>query len=289
MKKTLVALLFVSVSALVSVPARAQPLEPFGKIELSGGAEREAHNPSGGRFTAEALGVWPFMGSFGVQGALHYVGGQGSRIGFNVAPVLAFDGGKAGFFVSYQHRGLRDTDFVHLIPAVAFYLPQVNLNAWYSHPVNGRQTGGDRVEYGVNRLQATASFFAPSDWWGPYLRRDNVELMGGMQVNTFAGAGHHKLGGTGVGPVLGISFLPMPGVAVNLIRGSVDHQGRYRVATGLEFFFDSKGGTSLKEMRRKYLEPNFDGPQGGGKKRPSSNRCKLRGAPNQPQICGGNV
>ena len=255
---------------LSSIQVHAQPLEPFGKIELSGGAEREAHNPSGGRFTMEALGVWPFMGSFGVQGALHYVGGQGSRIGFNVAPVLAFDGGKAGFFVSYQHRGLRDTDFVHLIPAVAFYLPQVNLNAWYSHPVTGAQRGGDRVEYGVNRLQATASFFAPSDWWGPYLRRDNVELMGGIQVNTFAGAGHDKLGGTGVGPVLGVSFLPMPGVAVNLIRASVDHQGRYRVATGLEFFFDPKGGTSLKEMRRKYLEPNFDGPQGGGKKRPGS-------------------
>jgi len=36
------------------------------------------------------------------------------------------------------------------------------------------------------------------------------------------------------------------------------------VSTGLEFFFDPKGNTSLKEMRRKYLEPNQDGPQGGG-------------------------
>jgi hypothetical protein len=45
------------------------------------------------------------------------------------------------------------------------------------------------------------------------------------------------------------------------------------VATGLEFFFDRKGGsTSLKEMRRKYLEPNFDGPQGAGKKRVHSGR-----------------
>jgi hypothetical protein len=253
-------------------PLHAQPLEPFGKIELSGGGEKESHTPAGGRFTAEALGVWPFTANLGVQGALHYVGGLGSRVGFNLAPVFAFDGGKVGFFVSYQHRGLRDTDFVYLMPAVAFYLPQWNLNAWYSQPVTGAQHGGHRTEYGINKLQATGSYFAGSDWWGPYLRRDNVELIGGLQVNTFAGAGHSKLGGTGFGPILGVSFLPMPGVAVNLVRATFDHEGRYRVATGLEFFFEAKGGTSLKDMRRKYLEPNFDGPQGAGKKHPHSDR-----------------
>ena len=249
---------------LTAYPAYSQPLEPFGKIELMGGGEREAHESSGGRFTMEGQGVLPLTGNFGVQGALHYVGGLGSRVGFNVAPVFAFDGFKAGAFLSYQHRGLRGTDFVHLIPSVAFYLPQMNINAWYSHPVTGRQSGGHRSEYGINRLQTTASFFAPTDWWGPYLRRDNVELIGGLQVNTFAGAGHGKLGGTGVGPVLGLAMLPMPGVAVNLVRATFDHKGRYRVSTGLEFFFDPKGNTSLKEMRRKYLEPNQDGPQGGG-------------------------
>jgi len=277
MMKSLLALLAVcALALLIPVSAHAQPLEPFGKIELSGGGEKESHMPSGGRFTAEALGVWPFMANFGVQGALHYVGGQGSRVGFNVAPVFAFDGGKVGLFVAYQHRGLRDTNFVYLIPSVAFYLPQWNLNAWYSQPVTGPQGGGHRTEYGVNRLQATGSYFAASDWWGPYLRRDDVELIGGLQLNTFAGSGHSKLGGTGFGPVLGASFRPMPGVAVNLVRATFDHEGRYRVATGLEFFFDAKGGTSLKDMRRKYLEPNFDGPQSAGKKKPHSNECRLR-------------
>jgi len=261
----------IAISTVIFVPrGNVAELEPFGKIELSGGGEKEAHSSGGGRFTAEALGVLPLMGNFGVQGALHYVGGLGSRIGFNVGPVLGFDGGKVGAFVSYQHRGLRDTDFVHLIPAVAFYLPQANLNLWYSHPVTGAQRGGGRTEYGINKLQATASFFAGSDWWGPYLRRDNVELVAGLQVNSFAGAGHHKVGGTGFGPTLGASFLPMPGVAVNLVRATFDHQGRYRVSTGLEFFFDPKGGTSLKQERRMYLEPNFDGPQSAGKKHPSS-------------------
>src|SRR3954453_15532713 len=119
LRKSLWTVLFMSV-AFLALPVHAQLLEPFGKIELSGGVEKEARTHAGGRFTAEALGVLPLIGNFGVQGALHYVGGLGSRIGFNVGPVLGFDGGKLGAFISYQHRGLRDTDFVHLIPAVAF-------------------------------------------------------------------------------------------------------------------------------------------------------------------------
>ncbi len=274
MKQILLSILAIAL-ILSAKPAHSQPLESFGKIELWGGGEKEARTPAGGRFTAEALGVLPLIGNFGVQGAFNYVGGLGSRIGFNVGPVLAWDGGKAGAFVAYQHRGLGSTDFVHVIPSVAFYLPQANLNFWYSHPVSGAQkAGNNRVYYGINHLEATASFFAGSDWWQPYLRRDNVELVGGLQVNTFAGAGHGKLGGTGVGPVLGASFQPMPGVAVNLARATFDSQGRYRVATGVEFFFDRKGGTSLMQERRKYLEPNWKGSQGAGKKHLSScRRC----------------
>jgi hypothetical protein len=267
MKNVMLTTLIIGCFALIfsAFPAYSQPLEPFGKIELSGGVEKEAHTNPGGRFTFEGLGVLPFVGGFGGQAAMHVIGGLGARVGFNAAPVFAFPGGKVGFFVSYQHRGMRGTDFVHLIPSVAFYLPQFNINAWYSQPVSGAQREEDRVEYGINRLQASVSYFAGSDWWGPFLRRDNLELLLGIQVNTFAGAGHNKLGGgTGVGPVLGISMLYSPAVAVNVIRATFDDQGRYRVATGLEFFFDPKGSTTLKEMRRKYLEPNFDGPQSAG-------------------------
>ena len=123
-----------------------QPRCEYGVLlQLSGGGEKEAHTASGGRFTAEALGVLPLMPNFGLQGAVNYVGGLGSRIGFNVAPVLAWDGGKLGAFVAYQHRGLRSTDFVYLIPSVALYLPQATLNLWYSQPLNGAQRGGHRV------------------------------------------------------------------------------------------------------------------------------------------------
>ena len=275
MKNIMLTALIIGCFALIFsvLPAYSQPLEPFGKIELSGGAEREAHTSAGGRFTMEGLGVLPLFGGFGAQGALHYVGGLGSRVGFNVGPVFAFPMGKVGFLVSYQHRGMRDSDFVHLIPSVAFYLPQFNFNAWYAHPVSGAQREDGVVEYGINKLQATVSFFAPSDWWAPFLRRDNVELVAGIQANTFAGAGHNKMGGTGVGPVLGISMLYSPGIAVNLVRATVDDEGRYRVATGLEFFFDPKGSTTLKEMRRKYLEPNFDGPPSAGENTPP-HRCR---------------
>ena len=265
MKKTVLSLLVVvAVFGFAFVPkANVAALEPFGKIELTGGGEKEQHD-SGGRFSAEALGVLPLIGNFGAQGAIDYVGGLGSRIGFNAGPVIGWDGGKAGFFWNYQHRGLRDTDFLWLIPSIAFYLPQWNLNMWYSHPVSGASRGGHRTEYGVNRLQLTGKYYPAVDWWAPYLRRDNVELEGGIQANTFAGAGAHKMGGGGVGPVLGLAFLAMPGVAVDVVKATFDSEGRYRVYTGLEFFVD-RGGTSLKAMRQQYLEPGR-GDQAGGKK-----------------------
>jgi len=266
MKKTVLSLLVVvAVFGFAFVPkANVAALEPFGKIELLGGGEKEQHDGSGGRFWAEALGVLPLIGNFGAQGAINYVGGLGSRIGFQAGPVIGWDGGKAGFFWNYQHRGLRDTDFLWLIPSVAFYLPQWNLNMWYSHPVTGRQSGGGRSEYGINKLQMTGKYYPAVDWWAPYLRRDNVELTGGIQANTFAGAGAHKMGGFGIGPVLGLSFLPMPGVAVDLVQATFDSKGRYKVQTGLEFFFD-RGGTTLHAMRQKYLEPG-NGSQSGGRK-----------------------
>jgi len=274
MKNVMTTALVIGCFAFIfsAFPAYSQ-LDPFGKIELSGGWEKEAHSNAGGRFTFEGLGVLPFVNGFGGQAAMHVVGGRGARIGINAAPVFAFPFGKVGAFVAYQHRGLRSTDFVYIIPSAAFYLPQININAWYSHPVSGADRSSRVVEYGINKLQGTVSYFAESDWWGPFLRRDNVELLAGIQVNTFAGAGHRKMGGTGVGPVLGISMLYSPGVAVNLIRATFDDEGRYRVATGLEFFFDPKGSTTLKEMRRKYLEPNFDGPPSAGEKDSPRRAC----------------
>jgi len=65
--------------------------------------------------------------------------------------------------------------------------------------------------------------------------------------------------------------LPMQGVAVNVVRGTFDSRSRYRVMSGLEFFF-GRGTTTLKESRRKYLEPNNDLLLGTGVKNKEKHR-----------------
>ena len=260
-----VALLLVSVLRTVRGAERQPPqiliqteivsvsrpnLEQFWKIGVFGGVEREAGSSSGGRGTIQASGVLPLAGSFGLQGGVGSSWGAGWRFGLSAGPVLDFGGGKVGAFVNYQYRALRDNSFVYFRPALALYFNQANLDFWYSHPISGRQTGGGRVESGVNRLQWTISVYSPSDW-APFLRRDNVELTGGLQVNSFAGGGS---GGTGVGPVLGLKLMPVSGVGVNLFRATFDfNQSRYRVDSGVEFYFGRGTGT-LKEVSRKSLE-----------------------------------
>ena len=282
MTKLLTALAIGAMVVFSSAPAAkaAEALEMFGKVELSGGAEREPHVSAGARGTVEALGVLPLMPNFGLQGSMHYVGGLGSRAGVSVGPVFAWGSGKVGFFTAYQHRGLRDSDFVHVIPSFAWYLEQMNISLWYAHPVTGAQRGGDRVEYGVNKIQGTVSYYPGSDW-ASFLRKDNVELTFGVQANTFAGAGHGKLGNTGIGGVAGVSFLPVQGVSVNLVRGTYDSKSRYKVSSGIDFFW-GRGTTTLKDARRKYLEPNTDTPAAGGKVSPKSHVVVECGRPSGP-------
>ncbi|HEY2986777.1 MAG TPA: hypothetical protein VGL11_03565, partial [Candidatus Binatia bacterium] len=59
----LVALAFF---AMVGSAHAAAALEPFGKIELGGGAEKEQGQNAGGRGVIEALGVLPLVGNFGI-------------------------------------------------------------------------------------------------------------------------------------------------------------------------------------------------------------------------------
>src|SRR4051794_13038746 len=99
--------------------ANVAGIEPFGVLSGMVGAERETGEPTGNdigragaRGTVDFTGIIPLpIMNFGLQGSGQYVGGLGSRIGLGLGPVFAFDGGKSGIFVNYQHRGLRDTDF----------------------------------------------------------------------------------------------------------------------------------------------------------------------------------
>ena len=245
------AMVVLFIFALALTPPAHGALDQFGKIEVLGGVEKEPGTSGGGRGTVMGLGVLPLVGNFGLQGIVESRWGAGWRLGLGLGPVVDFGGGKAGFFVAYQYRAQGSNNLVFLNPSLALYFNQANMNFWYSHPVAGSNS--------YNRLQWTMSVFNASDW-ASFLRRDNVELTAGLQVNSFAGSGNF---GTGVGPVLGVSFMPMAGVGVKLISATFDfNQSRYRVDSGVEVYFGRGTGT-LKEVTRKYLQPNQTWPGGG--------------------------
>jgi len=261
--KRLTSIVFVIVAVVFLWTSRAElaGVEPVGKVTIEGGAEKEEGNRAGGRGTFSILGVMPLTQSFGLQGSASYVGGLGSRFGLSAGPLFSWDSGKAGLFLAYQHRTFNSNNFLHLRPSFSFYLPQANINVYYSHPLTDPQRDGDRVEVGINTLQATFNYF-PSYDLASFLTRNNMEWTLGVQANSFGGVGSGNLE-TGVGPVFGFAFMPTKGLEVNVLKGTIDHHGRYRVETGLSFYFDKVGAT-LKDLRRRYLEPNFGGPNSAG-------------------------
>ncbi|MBI2986235.1 MAG: hypothetical protein HYY45_05650 [Deltaproteobacteria bacterium] len=179
--------------------------------------------------------------------------------------------------MSYQHRTLRENNFVHIRPSLSLYFDQANLNLWYSQHINSPQRSRTSVEFGFNQIQSTLHYFAPVDV-ASFMRKDNLELVLGLQVNTFAGAGRRTLEGAGVGPVLGLAFLPTENVEVQLFRATVDNRSRYRVESGIQFYFN-KPKQTLKELRRNYLEPNPDAAGGGGGGSPQGRRVTPGEAP----------
>jgi hypothetical protein len=253
-----------------------------GKVTVEGGAEKEEGTQAGGRGTISILGVMPLAQSFGLQGNASYVGGLGSRFSLSAGPLFGWDSGKAGLFLAYQYRTFNSNNFLHIRPSVSFYLPQANINLYYSHPLTDPQRDRNRVEVGINTLQGTFNYF-PSYDLASFLTRNNMEWTLGVQVNSFGGVGSGNLE-TGVGPVFGFAFMPTKGLEVNLVKGTIDHHGRYRVQSGLSFYFDKVGAT-LKDLRRRYLEPNFGGPNSVGGKARVTSRVICPALESSLQIC----
>lgn len=255
--------------SILTMTSRAElaGVEGVGKASISVGAEKEAGAPAGARGTGEILGVVPFGQNFGMQGVASYVGGRGSRFGLSAGPIFDFGSGKAGLFLAYQHRTFKSNNFLHLRPSVSFYLPQANINLFYSHPVSSPQRDSGGAEYGINQLQGTFSYFPGTDL-ASFMTKDNAEFTLGLQANSFGGAGSGKIP-NGVGPVFGFAFKPTQMLEVNLLKGTIDHHGRYRVQTGLAFYFNH-GNATLKELRRRYLEPNAFAPNAGARVRKKS-------------------
>jgi len=276
--KMTVRVLIVAASLFFILPSRARSanLEGLGILSGFGGMEKETGQPNGadtkagGRGTVQALGLIPF-GPFGVQGSFQYTGGLGSRFGTTIGPLYDFTAGKVGLFATYQHRTLRNTDFVWLEPALDWYLGQMNLSLRYLQPVTDIQVTRKKlgpvdpfdiqqikqVDIPVNRLQGTASYFPPDIL---QLGKDNLELTLGVQVNSFVGP-MRNVKGAGVGPVFGIAMQPAQNVEFTLIRGTVDNRSRYDFQSGIRIFLGKSTPSlspatspSLKELRRKYME-----------------------------------
>jgi hypothetical protein len=65
---------------------------------------------------------------------------------------------------------------------------------------------------------------------------ENIELNAGALVNSFAGPDRNE-SGTGVGGVAGASFRVSESVILNLVQGQMDSRSRYRVTSGVQFFW----------------------------------------------------
>ncbi len=279
--KITMGVLIVVASLIFVLPSKANSanLEWLGIFSALGGAERESIpekiptsglpnesnlGKTGARGELQALGVIP-IGPFGVQASFQYVGGKGSRLGTTFGPLYDFTAGKVGLFATYQHRSFGDANLWWIEPALDWYLPNINLNLRYIQPLSSPQTSGSRFcgaddtcvvkQIAVNRLQATASYFPP-DFLS--LGKNNLELTGGVQVNSFVGP---RVRGAGVGPVFGISMMPAQNVEFTLIKGTVDNRSRFELQSGIRLFFGKSmpstspaNSPSLMELRRKYME-----------------------------------
>ncbi|HEY2990322.1 MAG TPA: hypothetical protein VGL11_21585 [Candidatus Binatia bacterium] len=268
-----IAILFAFAVAFPPV-ADVADVESLLRFSVLGGAERETasgdHRETGARphgmGSGEIMGVLPLSPHFGFQGSFNYTGGDGSRFGTNVGAIYGWPEGKSGLFFAYQHRttaGGDHHDYLWVRPALALYFPDVNVNLWYSQPLTETQrsghTGDNRpLSIPVNQLQGTASYFPPLAIMG---QKEALELTFGVQVNSFAGMDSEKLK-IGVGPVFGIAMMPIKNLEVALLRGTIDNRSRYKFDTGIHYYFGTTA-TTLKEYRRKYLEPtNLPGTAG---------------------------
>jgi hypothetical protein len=272
MKLLASALAIVLAVVLWAPKGGAAEIETFAYVSASVGAERETGTPwgrnsgnvgrAGGRGGIEALGMLPFaVQNLGLQGSLQYVGGLGSRFGVSAGPVYGWAGGKAGVFVNYQHRTLRDSDFLWITPAVALYYGQMNVNVSYTQPVSSPQKTQafdiKRVDVPTNRLQGTVSYFPTFDLGALNVitgnKKNNLELTAGLQINTFGGPFRHEVQSAGVGPIVGMAVMPWQNVEVNVFKVTFDNRSRYSYESGVRVFF-GKDNTSLLDWRHKYLD-----------------------------------
>jgi hypothetical protein len=256
--------------------ANVADVDWLGRISLLGGAESEERHrkdeiggAAHGFGMLEGLGVIPFTPQFGIQlsGAYQYGGGWGGhKIGFQGGPIFGFGMGKVGVFVTDQFRvynpsatgsGIRSVNLFWITPAVAFYdlIPNTNLDVWFSQQISKHTTTLGPNGDATKSFAPTSTLRAALNWFpgGMPFGKDNTELTVGVQANGISGMDKTHAG-SGVGPVLGMAVLPWQNLELQVFKATIDNRNRYRVTSGVQYFFD-RGNSSLMQLRRKYLEP----------------------------------
>jgi hypothetical protein len=216
----------------------AADLKPVGGVTVFGGAER-GENDASGIGGIDLLGLLPLGKDVGIQGGLNFSGGQGFRFGLNAGPVLNFDAGKLGLFLDYEHRARDDFNYVGLRGIGGYYFDRFDALLSYSQPVSSVKRSGGTKLAGINELHGIVRFYPTNE----------IELNAGMLVNSFAGAGRHDNGGTGVGGSFGVSFKLFEPIVIQLVQAKFDNRERYRVTSGIQAIW----GSPLQDYLREHI------------------------------------
>jgi hypothetical protein len=257
--------------------ANVADVDWLGRISALGGAESESSNRKSeswqgnahGLGTMQGLGVIPITPAFGLQVGGGVGGGNGVKLDLQAGPIFGFSTGKVGIlWGTVIHRGpnaslesscCNNNRIIWnnwLRPAASFYFPGMNLDVWYSQPIGGVQkitrNSGDESFKGIVGVSEGRIAL---NWFPSFIMKDNLELTAGFQITALTGAGNGKHDvPMGVGGVAGMAVMPWQNLEVQLFKAQMDNRNRYRVTSGLQYYFN-KGNPTLLQFRRMYLEP----------------------------------
>jgi hypothetical protein len=288
MKSIFSILLSVSMVVLpgVSTTSRSEEVTPLASINFYGGAERDINKNVGPLGGTELLGVAPLVGNFGFQGSLGWEGGNESfRTLVSGGPVYKYSSGMFGLFVQYEYkqtplahvssgpptgdlRSLQDrggtrNNFIFLRGVWAHYFDTFDFVLSYVQPTQHIQHSSalqfkhntciQKKDLTMNELKANLRYYPTP----------NTELNGGFLVNSFAGPTRNE-SGTGVGGSFGASYRIIGPMVLNLVQGQFDSRSRYRVTSGVQFFWAPPAvEKTLKEERETTLAALATGTAGG--------------------------
>ena len=295
MKRMLSILLSVSTVVFLGVSTTSRSEEvnevnPLASINFYGGAERGINTSAGPLGGTELLGVVPLIGNFGFQSSLGWEGGNESfRTLVSGGPLYKYSSGQFGLFVQYEYkqtplahvssvppgsqsdlrplqdRGGTRNNFIFLRGVWAHYFDTFDFVLSYVQPVYHIQHSSalefndnknpkcfPKKDLTMNELKANLSYYPTP----------NTELNGGFFVNSFAGPTRNE-SGTGVGGSFGASYRIIGPMVLNLVQGQFDSRSRYRVSSGIQFFWAPPAvEKSLKQERETTLAALATGTAG---------------------------